>query len=218
HLEIPDPLDEAHAIKTTYQYSGENFLGNGASGLVWDKESNRDQLYRFVGNSYNYHTTVSHYLDGKVSKTVRHTFNRFHLMTEQVTDEAGCILTVSTEYHDKAGSFESQDVRVQLPKKMTKTWTQRDTQLHRKEWVETDYDTDGNLVRETLANGMIMLREFYPASGAKGCPPDPDGFKRNLKSLTVYPAEGEPAKVLRTRYTYRSLPRLATAQAPRQAD
>ncbi|RFQ04854.1 RHS repeat-associated core domain-containing protein [Pseudomonas putida] len=218
HLEIPDPLDEAHAIRTTYQYSGENFLGNGASGLVWDKESNRDQLYRFVGNSYNYHTTVSHYLDGKVSKTVRHTFNRFHLMTEQVTDEAGCILTVSTEYHDKAGSFESQDVRVQLPKKMTKTWTQRDTQLHRKEWVETDYDTDGNLVRETLANGMIMLREFYPASGAKGCPPDPDGFKRNLKSLTVYPAEGEPAKVLRTRYTYRSLPRLATAQAPRQAD
>ncbi len=218
HLEIPDPLDEAHAIKTTYQYSGENFLGNGASGLVWDKESNRDQLYRFVGNSYNYHTTVSHYLDDKVSKTVRYTFNRFHLMTEQVTDEAGCILTVSTEYHDKAGSFESQDVRVQLPKKMTKTWTQRDTQLHRKEWVETDYDTDGNLVRETLANGMIMLREFSPASGAKGCPPDPDGFKRNLKSLTVYPAEGEPAKVLRTRYTYRSLPRLATAQAPRQAD
>ena len=218
HLEIPDPRNETHAIKTTYQYSGENFLGNGASGLVWDKQSNRDQLYRFAGSSYNYHTTVTHYLDGKPSKTVRHAFNRFHLMTEQVTDEAGCILTVSTEYHDKAGNFDSQDVRVQLPKKVTKTWTVRDTKLHREEWNETEYDTDGNLVRERLANGMIMLREFYPASGAKGCPPDPDGFKRNLKSLTVYPAEGEPAKVLRTRYTYRSLPRLATAQAPQTAD
>lgn len=37
HQEIPDPLDDTNAIKTTYKYSKENFLGYGASGVVWDE-------------------------------------------------------------------------------------------------------------------------------------------------------------------------------------
>ncbi|RCL25635.1 hypothetical protein C6A77_13620 [Pseudomonas sp. AFG_SD02_1510_Pfu_092] len=186
--------------------------------MVWDEHYNQDQLYKFEGSEYNYHTEVSHYLDGQVLRTVKHTFNRFHLMTEQVTDEAGSVLTVTTQYHDQPGRFEDQDVRVQLPSKITKTWTQTGTQLRRDEAVLTEYDTDGNLVREQFANGMAMVREFYPAAGdGENCPPDPDGFKRNLKSLTVLPAEGAaPAKVLRSRYTYRALPVLSTARARQQ--
>ncbi|MEC4563052.1 RHS repeat domain-containing protein [Pseudomonas inefficax] len=219
HLRIPDPQDQTNAIKTTYAYSKENFLGYGAAGVVWDEHYNQDQLYKFTGNEFNYHTTVSHYLAGEVLKTVKHSFNRFHLLTEQVTDQAGCIQTVTTQYHDKPGNFESQDVRVQLPSKMTTTWTQTGTQLRRDEQVITVYDTDGNLVREEFANGTVMVREFYPAEGAEGCPADPDGFKRNLKSLTIYPAEdAAQAQVLRSRYTYRALPVLNASRARLQSD
>ena len=220
HQAIPDPQDDTAAtIKTTYTYSDKNFLGYGATDVVWDEHYNQDQLYKATDNTYNYHTEVSHYLDDKVLRTVKHTFNRFHLMTEQVTDEAGCIQTLTTQYHDAPGNFASQDVRVQLPSKMTKTWTQTGTQLRRDEPVFTEYDTHGNLVREQFANGMVMVREFYLPEGEEGCPRDPDGFTRNLKSLTVYPAEGAaPAKILRSRCTYRELPVLSTSLALQQTE
>lgn len=218
HRKLSDPRDETSAIKTTYAYSDTNFLGFDAPGVVWDENYNQDQLYKFTGDQYNYYTTVSHYLDGEVSYTVKHTFNRFHLMTEQVRDQDGCIQTTTMKYHDRPGSFADQDVRVQLPSKMTTTWTQTGTPNYRDISVDTVYDTDGNLVSERLVNGMRMEREFYPAAGAEGCPPDPNGFKRNLKSVTVYPAEGaaEPGKILRTRYTYRALPVLNTSRARQQ--
>lgn len=220
HQAIPDPQDDTAAtIKTTYTYSDKNFLGYGATDVAWDEHYNQDQLYKATDNTYNYHTEVSHYLDDKVLRTVKHTFNRFHLMTEQVTDEAGCIQTLTTQYHDAPGNFASQDVRVQLPSKMTKTWTQTGTQLRRDEPVFTEYDTHGNLVREQFANGMVMVREFYLPEGEEGCPRDPDGFTRNLKSLTVYPAEGAaPAKILRSRCTYRELPVLSTSLALQQTE
>lgn len=218
HRKLPDPRDETSAIKTTYAYSDTNFLGYDAPGVVWDENYNQDQLYKCTSDQYNYYTTVSHYLDGKVSHTVKHTFNRFHLMTEQVRDQAGCLQTTTMKYHDRPGSFASQDVRVQLPSKMTTTWTQTGTPNYRDVCIDTVYDTAGNLVSERLVNGMRMEREFYPAVGAEGCPPDPNGFKRNLKSVTVYPAEGaaEPGKILRTRYTYRALPVLSTSRARQQ--
>ncbi|QHW08389.1 RHS repeat domain-containing protein [Pseudomonas putida] len=219
HRAIADPLNEANAIKTTYTYTKKNFLGYGATGVEWDEKYNQDHLYKFTGSEYVYGSTTNHYLNDEVLRTVEHTFNRFHLVTKQVTDEAGRIETITTQYHDKPGNFASQDPRVQLPSRITKTWTQAGTQLRRDEHVLTQYDEHGNMVLEQLANGTRMVREYYPAAGAEGCPPDPQGFVRNLKSLTVYPAEGgAQAQIRRTRFTYRALDVLSASVATLQAD
>ncbi|WP_286914297.1 MULTISPECIES: RHS repeat domain-containing protein [unclassified Pseudomonas] len=223
HVAKPNPLDETTFITTRYAYSNTNFLGYGASGVVWDDAYNQDQLYKFTGHEYVYDSTASHYLDGQVLRTIKRSFNRFHLMTEQVTEESGCVETVTTEYHDKPGSFAEQDEYCQLPATIRKTWTDKaNPQARRDEILTTAYDRAGNLVEERLANGMHIVRSYYPVAESDGCPQDPEGFRRNLHSITTYPANdsasAKPAPILRTLYTYKAMPILSQASPAQQAE
>lgn len=213
HVVKPDPFDEKTFIRTHYTYTTNNFLGNG-TGITWN-DTLGDNLYAFTGSNFEYGSTASHYLDGKVLRTVQSTFNRFHLLRKQVTSQEGCIDTVETLYHEIENvRFPDQPTYFQLPREIRKVWTLRDDPRVRQDEVATmTYDQHGNLLEERLANGMRTVREYFASSGEDGCPSDPEGFVRSIKSLTVHPApsastEGAPAQTVTTRYRYVKLPAL----------
>jgi YD repeat-containing protein len=70
----------------------------------------------------------------------------------------------------------------------------------RTEKTAQEYDEWGNPTRVTQADGIEIRRTYYDPSGDEseesshsesgdvGCPPDPHGFKRYLKTETVLPA------------------------------
>ncbi|NBA83106.1 sugar-binding protein [Pseudomonas putida] len=223
HTAKPNPLDETTFITSEYSFSSNNFLGNGAPGIVWEENYSQDQLYKFTGSEFNYTSTVKHLYNEEVLRTVTRTFNRFHLLTKQVTEESGCTETLTNEYHDSNGNFASQDERLQLPRKLTKTWTVKGNPVDRRDdTLTTIYDKAGNLLEELHPDGRRMVRTYYPPSGGVGCPADPEGFKRNLESLTIYPASDattdKPAPIIRTRYTYKVMPLLSATASLQQAN
>lgn len=215
HILQPDPLDDTTYLKNTYEFSNNNFLGNGA-GVSWS-DTGLDILYDSSDPTFRYQSTSHHYLGDQVLRTVTRTFNRFHLLTEQVTQQQGCIETVTTKYHEVDNlNFKAQPNHFQLPHQVTKSWTlDGNSNKRRDETLVTLYDTFGNLTEEIQANGIRTVREYY-SNGCEGCPEDPEGFVRNLKCETVYPAPVadsslDAAPIKRNRYRYVKLPALAQA-------
>lgn len=204
-----DPGSEQPLLVTHYDYSNENFLGNGAN-ISWEDDG-LDQLYK-VDHTYDYTSTVSHLLDGKPVREVKRTFNRFHLMTEEVTVQGTCLKRIKTEYHQGDVPFDDQPAIFQLPRTVETSWeVVGDATRVRRETVETDFDMHGNPTLEVQASGVRTSSLYYEAAGEDGCPPDPDGFVRHIKEQTVTPASGGEgdAPVLTTHYRYRELPPLA---------
>ncbi len=195
-------------LDVSYTYSPENFLGAGLS-IGWD-EDGLDNLYKYVG-SYAYTSTESQVVDD-VSRAITRTFNQFHLLTQEHTEQGNAVKDIETRYGLLAGKpFYEQPSDCQLPKEVDTRWSlKNDATLQRTEKVISAYDAYGNLTREQQANGVTETRTWYPADGSQdGCPADPEGFVRQLKELTVTPAAGEGcAPVLRTRYRYVALPAL----------
>ncbi|WP_082481464.1 RHS repeat domain-containing protein [Pseudomonas sp. Leaf127] len=195
-------------LDVSYTYSPENFLGAGLS-IGWD-EDGLDNLYKYVG-SYAYTSTESQVVDS-VSRAITRTFNQFHLLTQEHTEQGNAVKDIETRYGLLAGKpFYEQPSDCQLPKEVDTRWSlKNDATLQRTEKVISAYDAYGNLTREQQANGVTETRTWYPADGSQdGCPADPEGFVRQLKELTVTPAAGEGcAPVLRTRYRYVALPAL----------
>ncbi|MEE1920602.1 sugar-binding protein [Pseudomonas sp. 148P] len=206
-----DPGSGQDVLVTRYAYSNENFLGNGAN-ISWDDDG-LDQLYK-VTYTYEYTSTASHLLDGQKVREVKRTFNRFHLMTEEVTQQGKCVKRVGTEYHQRDVPFDQQPAIFQLPKRVETRWEMEgDATRFRVETVETEFDIHGNPTLEVQANGVRTASLYYAADGEDGCPPDPDKFVRHLKEQTVTPASGGEgdAPVLTTHYRYQELPPLAGA-------
>jgi RHS repeat-associated protein len=146
--------------------------------------------------------------------SIRSSPNRFHLMTEERTQQGDCIKIVSTEYHDQEVSFDNQPPQFQLPKNVTTRWAlQSDANQTRTEVETTVFNEFGNLTERILANGMRETSEYYPKEATPGCPADPERFVRNLKEKTVYPAESGQgsATIVRTLNTYQALPALRSA-------
>ncbi|WP_109513634.1 RHS repeat domain-containing protein [Pseudomonas ovata] len=195
-------------LDVSYTYSPENFLGAGLS-IGWDDDG-LDNLYKYVG-SYAYTSTESQVVDG-VSRAITRTFNQFHLLTQEHTEQGNAVKDIETRYGLLAGKpFYEQPSDCQLPKEVDTRWSlKNDATRQRTEKVTSAYDAYGNLTREQQANGVTETRTWYPADGSQdGCPADPEGFVRQLKELTVTPAAGEGcAPVLRTRYRYVALPAL----------
>lgn len=195
-------------LDVSYTYSPENFLGAGLS-IGWD-EDGLDNLYKYVG-PYAYTSTESQVVDG-VSRAITRTFNQFHLLTQEHTEQGNAVKDIETRYGFLAGKpFYEQPSDCQLPKEVDTRWSlKNDATRQRTEKVTSAYDAYGNLTREQQANGVTETRTWYPADGSQdGCPADPEGFVRQLKELTVTPAAGEgSAPVLRTRYRYVALPAL----------
>jgi len=202
HWVKPDIRKESTHILTKYTYSTDNFLGNG-TGLTYGNEDGTDQLYRYTGNTFKYSSTAKHYRNKDVYRTVVSTFNRFHLMTSQVTTDNGCIETITTKYHEVDDlEFKYQPEHFQLPDTVTKSWTKADDPMVGDyEQTKTTYDRYGNVLTELKADGTLMVREYYRGAD------DPEEFERNLKSVVIYPAApsspGEPqAQIISSEFSY----------------
>ena len=201
-------------MEVSYEYTLENFIGNGAN-IQWESNG-LDQLYK-ASRTYSYGSTAKHKMAGMVARTVQRTFNSFHLLTEETTTQGDCVQRVLTTYHTIEGDFEQQPAYFQLPKTVEKRWELlSDVTQARSETLATTYDNFGNLLEERQHNGIRTAYEYYPVGGYVDdegdvhCPADPQDFVRNLRSQTVYPAEGHEgqAPIHRTRYRYVELPPL----------
>lgn len=219
---VLDPKADQPAIETRYEYSAENFMA-GNSPVTW--REGEDNLYN-AGAGYSFSSTEQLFWQEEVVRKIVRTYDRHHLMTRQVTEQLGETLDYDTAdnpqqqwhvtqtdtvYHgDASVGFELQPPYFQLPKRITEQWRMRDDPARlRTEVSEYLYDDFGNQTLEIQPNGARTVSEYYPAAGeGTDCPPDPQGFVRNLKNRTVYPStqfERTPAAaVLRTHYRYAS--------------
>jgi len=208
-------------IRTTYSYTGQNYLGYG-TGLQW--QPNQDNLYRVVtpaGQPYLYGSTATMQatVDGVlVVRTVESRFNRLHLQTLERTIQNGHVLEKATEYHDDPTlGFSQQKPYFQLPRRTETQWYLASAdKIRRIDTVLTDYDDHGNLIRQQDETGLVEERTYYPAEGGDGCPADPHGFVRSLKALRAVPmaGRGDGAAIIETRYRYKALPSLLAGDAP----
>ncbi|WP_161492831.1 RHS repeat domain-containing protein [Pseudomonas putida] len=205
---------------TDYTYSPENFMA-GNSTITWSE--GEDNLYK-AGASYVFNSTEQLLLQGEVVRKIVRTYDRHHLMIQQVTEQLGDtfdydtadkprqqwhVTQTDTTYHGNASvGFDLQPPYFQLPKLVAEQWRMRDDPTRvRTEVSEYGYDDFGNQTLEVQPNGVRTVSEYYLAAGSgDDCPPDPQGFVRNLKSRTVHPStlfEPVPAApVLRTEYRY----------------
>lgn len=229
--DTPKPLPRVrkHTIKpgfgqpdmvTEYTYTTENFLGYGATGVVWSDDG-QDNLYQFTGASFSYGSTATRMLEGAPLRKITRLFNRFHLLTWQSTEQDDCIEEIETTFNEQPNrTFDQQPNNFQLPTTVTKRWRTSRTPP-RSEVLRSRYDQYGNLLEETLPSGIRTTYEYYPATGEEEedesgelielCPADPQGFVRSLKSTTTHPGEGGDAEAatLQTRYRYYRLPPVA---------
>lgn len=187
--------------QTTYTFTAENFLGYNALNS-WE-DNGMDNLYKVADRTYRYGSTATHYQGGVPVRTVERVFNRFHLLTEQVTREQGCIQRSETVYHERDVEFADQPKYFQLPRTETQSWAREgDATPPRSETVTTEYDDYGNQTLEQQPSGIRTERTYLPKDA------DPEGFVRHLEQETVRPAQDQEsgAPTLCTRYRYQLLP------------
>ncbi|VVP66723.1 hypothetical protein PS910_00055 [Pseudomonas fluorescens] len=217
-----DPGCNQPVVITEYAYSMENFLG-GNSGIVWS--DGVDNLYK-TGSAYRFHCITTLKQGSEALRKTRYEFNRHHLMTSQRTEQKGPVITypataepefkwfvkeTNTRYHELPEvGFDAQPAYFQLPHEVTDVWKMADgSGDSRSEVTLTLWDEHGNPTLEQRPDGTRLLSEYYPKEQSEGCPADPHGFVRNLKSQTVEPSsdfESTPqAQTLRTDYRYGKL-------------
>ncbi|WP_346399364.1 RHS repeat-associated core domain-containing protein [Pseudomonas syringae] len=203
-------------VHYTYQDSAgrqRNFLGAGLD-IAWE-DNGLDNLYRYLGaEPYEYSSTETLRVqvagEADAERSIERTFNQFHLVTRETTRKNLTVMQVDTRYYIEPGQpFLTQPAYCQLPKEVETTWRlSSDGSVPRSEVVSSTYDRHGNLLTQTQANGVVEVSEWYPADGEDGCPLDPEGFVRWMKSSQVIPAASGygDAPVLITRYRYLALP------------
>ncbi len=208
-----DPGHNQPVMRTRYMYSdNRNYFGFGAVNDWLDDE---DNLYRIVmapGQRYEYSSTQIQYDGIEPARTVERTFNRFHLMTSEITSQDGCVKEVATVYgEDPEAPFENQPPWCQLPievRTMFSVAGRADTLV-----VEdkTTYDEHGNVLSRVDARGAMEYFSYFPVEGEEGaCPADPLGFVRFLKEKRSQPPAGSEGSVRVTRFVYARLSSRAT--------
>ncbi len=211
HLTTPGSGQAEVDVHYTYadsQGREHNFLGAGLD-IAWE-DNGLDNLYLYRGSDvYEYESTETLRVEDADVRSIRRVFNQFHLLTSETTTQNNACSTVETAYYlSPEEPFYAQLNYCQLPKAVKTTWRSLDKPLAlRTESVASIYDNHGNLLVRTQANGMVETSTWYPAAGEDGCPPDPEGFVRTIKSKTVTPAPSDygQAATLTTRYRYISL-------------
>ena len=222
-----NPRFDEPVMVTTYDYTDNNFLGRGASGITW-RDNGLDNLYQFTGTDFEYGSTASHWFkatddtspgDGKVLRTVTSRYNRFHLITRETETQNGCVQETSTVYHEQEGlSFTRQPAYFQLPYKVTLRWKREDGDTWPREETKTTlFDEHCNMLEEIEHDGIRTTYAYYPIEGETeiidgkeqvACPADRQHFKRRIKYKTTFPsanARGQAA-ILRSHYRYKEIP------------
>ncbi|MFD2643536.1 RHS repeat domain-containing protein [Pseudomonas japonica] len=188
-----------------YEYTPGNFLGYGTS-IPWHDDG-LDQLYN-VTHTYHYGSTTRYRVDGAMVREVERTYNRFHLLVEERTQQNQCVKHIVTTYHASNANFDQQPPWFQLPKTVETRWEQADDSTRlRVELTHSTFDEYGNLVAETREDGSQRRYSYYAAAGEEGCPEDPDGFVRHLKESRLIPAPGpyDDAPEIVNQYRYVAL-------------
>lgn len=188
------------AIITDYSYSTYNYLGYAGQGGTWS--NNSDYLYGML-TQYEYWCRAT--TDGK---TVKRTYNNFHLLVSEETQDVGCTTHTETRYFAKvATGFDKQPPIFQLPQSVKVTYTNAD-QGSRTEETVNEFDDQGNPTSQLTPDGTLTRWAYYPAEGETGlAPAEPNGFVRLIKCQSVQPpADLGPAPLRSTRYRYANSP------------
>ncbi|NNA20328.1 RHS repeat protein [Pseudomonas lundensis] len=197
----------------TYGDTDHNFLGFG-SGIAWSDDG-LDNLYK-VNADYTYETCeiVWDEAQQREVRTTSRVFNKYHLLVlEKVCNKAepdssvgdAMFVTETTYFIDPDLEFSDQPAYCQLPQTVSQTWYYANViEPRHHETVQTTYDNFGNLLTQIGADGVTETSTWYDKEGEDGCPPDPQGFVRNIKSKTVTPAPSSfgAAPTLQTLYRY----------------
>ncbi|MBJ2244462.1 RHS repeat domain-containing protein [Pseudomonas haemolytica] len=204
---VQTPASSQEPITRTYTYStGSNFTGFPYSGGFREGE---DNLY-LIGGDYSYWTEeqcIDPLLNDTVLSSIRSTYNRFHLLTEERCLREGTLTTTNVAYNIKPGLFAEQPANFQLPHTITKRYELFAGGTSREETQHIETDEYGNELGRTEASGVRTEFSYYPITGESGrCPADPhDLFQRYVKQEHLIPAAPTPAARL-TEYTYTRVP------------
>ncbi|MHC8289275.1 RHS repeat domain-containing protein [Pseudomonas sp. XS1P51] len=207
------PRQNQPAITKSYEFSQKNFLGFDEDDIRWSPEG--DTLYQ-SSSDYEYSSTEMLMSGDRVHSSTVRTYNKYHLLVSQVTACNRMITNRSTEYHiEPRKNFLDQPAQFRLPKVQTLRYENRKTGKSREEVTRTEFDAAGNLLKHVGSDGVTTLSEFYPATGADGCPADPLGFIRFEKQRTIIPASGARAAASTlTRYRHALQPGLQGSLLP----
>ncbi|EDT7315833.1 RHS repeat protein [Salmonella enterica subsp. enterica] len=184
-----------------YTYSEQNFLGYNGNFGDWSADS--DYIYTTLTDyTYSSTETVS---DAEVTVTTERTYNNYHLQVCEEVSRGGCTHRTEYEYYAEQDSFiDSQPPQFQLPKNKKETWTDNEGKNRTLETL-TEFDKNGNPVYQLSPDGTETVTEWYAAEGEEGCPAEPNGFVRFMKSQTVTPRQTEfDTPVMQSRYTYKT--------------
>ncbi|QGH62045.1 RHS repeat protein [Serratia proteamaculans] len=186
-----------------FEYSSNNYLGNNGSFGEWASDS--DYLYNTL-TDYTYSSKETTSDSAGTSITTTRFWNNYHLQIQEEMWKGDCIHRTETTYHALPGvHFSDQSVNCLQPYEVTQSWHQGAES--RSETTVTKFDEKhGHLIKEVKPDGTVTEYTYYPAEGGDGCPEEPHGFARFLKSTTVTPPDvygDEPTQ--RTEYRYKKM-------------
>lgn len=209
-------LDVRYTYKSHPNDTETNFLGYGLN-IDW-LDDGLDNLYRWP-DDYEYVCIETLFVSDRAVRTIDRKYNKFHLLTQETTTQNTHVRTVKTTYNLTPGySFDRQPKNCQLPQKVETIWSiAGNSNSRRTETESKTYDSYGNQLVYTQATGVVETQTWYPAKGEEGqCPPDPEGFVRYLKDVTVTPAAStdSAAPTLRTRSRYKEMKALEGTTLP----
>ncbi|OCW23533.1 type IV secretion protein Rhs [Pseudomonas aylmerensis] len=194
----------------TYAYStGRNFTGFPFSGGFREGE---DNLY-LIGSDYNYCTEeTSRDANDQVLSVTETTYNKFHLLTEELVRREGTLTKTSITYNTNDGLFPAQPANLHLPKTITKRYGLVAGGAAREEIQHIETDEFGNPLSRTETSGIRTEYSYYPIAGeGSRCPADPHKlFQRYVKHERLVPVGGSPAARL-TEYTYTRVPQTGSS-------
>lgn len=185
-----------------YNYSDNNYLGFGGENNFIPNE---DPLFSATADYVYFSDEVIN-----ASQSVKRYYNKYHLEIQVEYRENGTLYKkeVNSYFANPNTNINSQPANYTYLKEKQITYYENSTE--KTYTFEYDYDEYGNQTYSKEANGDVIRRQFYPASGVNGlCPREPNGFVSFLKNETFEPAtisNGEQART--TTMTYKALPRI----------
>lgn len=191
-----------------------NYLAYDSNlGSGWSPDS--DNLYGILDDDYVYQTITTQECEGSNPLITTYSYNNYHLLISTQKDQGETSLLTEVEYYANAyDDFSLQPNQFQYPKKQTTTWTDKSITDAPQSYQETmlfSYDEYGNKLQQVSPDGTITNYEYYPSGGETtstngytGCPADPEGFVRLLRSEQTIPASSDyqdaPRKIAYYRY------------------
>ncbi|WP_446471353.1 RHS repeat domain-containing protein [Xenorhabdus stockiae] len=213
-------------IVRDYEYTDLNFLGYGAKeGSHDDWDSDDDYLYNVLSDYLYGSKEICH--EGQTQRVITRRYNNYHLLVSETIEQDGCIREHQTEYYAQRWErFNKQPPQFQMPKSAIVRFISDNGQ--REEMLQTEFDAAGNPTMQIAPDGTRTDWVYYPVDGelvplgkdCYGCPADPYGFVRYVKSMTITPGKASlegaynDAPVHKVDYGYEQLPILPDISIP----